>query len=104
MRHLIFLFTLAFTISSCSDSGNQQTSVRIVKESDICRKTITIKGMVCVGCEVTVENKLMSMDGIVNVKASHKLDQVTVEFDSTQTDLTQIKNQIKEAGFKILLD
>lgn len=60
--------------------------------------------MVCVGCEVTVENKLMSMDGIVNVKASHKLDQVTVEFDSTQTDLTQIKNQIKEAGFKILLD
>lgn len=89
---------------ACQNSDKQQQPTIVVKESDICRKTLVVDGMACVGCEVTIEEKLSKIEGVVNVKASHKAKQVKVEFDSTKTDLKTIKSNIVESGYKLLIE
>ena len=61
----------------------------------------TVTGMKCGGCESNITDKLLSLDGVVSVSASHKDDEVEVEFDSAKTDVDSIIDAITEAGFTV---
>ena len=86
-------------ITSCSSSDKKNEKVIIVKESDIVRKSIGVNGMTCVGCEVTLEENILKIEGVVSVKASHTAKRATIEFDSTKTDIKTITKTIKESGY-----
>lgn len=96
------LMPIAIFFASCQISSRQKAEPIVVRESDLCKKTIGVDGMACVGCEVTIEEKLSKIEGVVSVKASRKANQVIVEFDSTKTDLNTIKSNIAESGYKLL--
>ncbi len=102
MRKLLGVFIVAISIItiSCTSFTNEESQVVIVKESDIIKRTIPVKGMTCVGCEVTLEENISEIPGIVNVKASHTEKQVIVEFDSTKTSVGHIIETIKKSGYK----
>jgi len=87
------------SINSCT-FNNKFKEIIIVKESNLLKKNITVKGMTCVGCEVTLEGELLKIKGVVNVKASHNEDKAFITFDSTKTNLKIIKNVIRKAGYK----
>ncbi len=74
----------------------------MVKESDIVRKDIGVRGMTCVGCEVTLEDNISRIEGVVHVRASHADKKVTVEFDSTKTDIQSITRVISKSGYNLL--
>ncbi|MGR9044414.1 MAG: heavy-metal-associated domain-containing protein [Gammaproteobacteria bacterium] len=61
----------------------------------------TVTGMKCGGCESTIKEKLMSLDGVLSVSASHKEEEVEVEFDSAKTDSDAIIEVISDAGFTV---
>lgn len=61
----------------------------------------TVTGMKCGGCESTIKEKLMSLDGVLSVSASHKDEAVEVEFDSAKTDSDAIIEAISDAGFTV---
>lgn len=101
MKYLIS-FLMIFSLIACQNRHKPEQPTIVVKESNICRKTLTVDGMACVGCEVTIEEKLSKIEGVVSVKASHKNKQVKVEFDSTKTNLKTIKSSIVKSGYKLL--
>jgi len=99
---LIGLLTITNTsfITSCSSTDNKSEEVIFVKESDIVRESIGVNGMTCVGCEVTLEDNIAKIEGVVSVKASHTDKRAIIEFDSTKTDINTITKTIKESGYK----
>ena len=50
------------------------------------RKTLSVTGMSCNGCEQNVENALQSLDGVSRVEADHEADTVSVVVDDAVTD------------------
>lgn len=89
-------------LMACQSANKQREQIIVVKESDVCRKVLSVDGMNCVGCEVTLEEKLSKIEGVVAVRASHKTNQVRIEFDSTKTDMRTIKSVITQSGYKVL--
>ncbi len=101
MKYLIYsIFILNFLFTTSCTSDKKQNNIIVVKESNIVKKDITVKGMTCVGCEITLEENVSKIEGVVNVKASHKKEKAFIEFDSTKTNIQTIKKSIKKAGYK----
>ena len=96
--YVAFILGLGW-VSACSNRTNTTEKV-YVKKSDIVKKCIGVEGMTCVGCEVTLEDKVKGIKGVVSVKASSSDDEATIEFDTTKTDFLSITRAIKEAGYK----
>jgi len=99
---LIVLLTVIYAsiITSCTSSDKKSEKVIVVKESDIVREKIGVNGMTCVGCEVTLEDNISKIEGVVSVKASHTEKEAIIEFDSTKTNINKITKTIKESGYK----
>lgn len=89
---------LTFLIS-CSSNDLEKKEI-IIKESDITKECIGVNGMTCVGCEVTLEENISTIEGVVSVQASHSNNEAVIEFDSTKTDLNSITTAIKESGYE----
>ena len=87
-------------LTSCNSSDKKSEKVIVVKESDIVREKIGVNGMTCVGCEVTLEENILKIEGVVSVKASHTKKEAIIEFDSTKTDINTISKTIKESGYR----
>ncbi len=100
-KKLLSLITVLLLSTSCNFNKNTpQTKVVVIKESDIIKKRIPVTGMTCVGCEVTLEETVSKINGVVSVKASHSKNEVVVEFDSTKTNTKTILNKIENSGYK----
>ena len=98
--HLIFAVLSLFLGTSCLENANKDSkNAIIIKESDIVKNKISVKGMTCVGCEVTLEDNIFKIRGVVSVRAFHKENKVVVEFDSTKTDLNQIIKTVNDSGY-----
>ena len=63
-------------------------------------ETISVKGMVCGGCEKRVENALMQIDGVVDVNADHTTGKVVIKSEK-EIDKTVIKERIEDLDFEI---
>ena len=96
---LLTIINVSF-ITSCSSSDRKSEKVIVIKESDIIKESIGVNGMTCVGCEVTLEENISQIEGIVSVKASHTNNDAIIEFDSTKTDIGTITKTIIASGYK----
>ena len=97
---LLTIINVSVITSSCTSSDKKPEKVIVVKESDIFKEKIGVNGMTCVGCEVTLEENISKIEGVVSVKASHTEKEAIIEFDSTKTDINTITKTIKESGYK----
>jgi copper chaperone len=64
------------------------------------RKTITVEGMSCTGCEQNVTNALTNVEGVRRVEADHETDEVEVVV-SDDTDENTLAGAIHDAGYDI---
>ena len=63
--------------------------------------SLNVDGMKCGGCETTIKDKLMEIDGVISVAADHKGKKVEVEFESEKVSLDTIRSVIEGAGFAV---
>ena len=63
--------------------------------------TLNVTGMSCGGCENAVRRAVGSIAGVATVAASHKNNQVTVEFDPARATLAKITEAIGTAGYQV---
>lgn len=64
------------------------------------RRTLSVTGMSCDGCERTVTNALGSLDGVNRVEADHEADTVeVVAADSVDDD--DLRAAIERAGYEV---
>ena len=64
--------------------------------------TIRIQGMHCASCTMNVENFLIRLDGIYDVKADLTSQTAKLHYDSSKVSLDEIEEVIKSLGFELL--
>ena len=65
------------------------------------RKTISVTGMSCNGCEQNVETALRNLDGVSRVEANHDADTVDVVLeDGVSND--DVNAAIEQAGYDVV--
>jgi uncharacterized protein len=65
---------------------------------------LSVSGMSCVHCELTIENALSGIKGVDNVKASYAKGEVSVIFDEEVVKLERIKSAINRLDYKVVED
>ncbi len=64
--------------------------------------TIRIQGMHCASCTMNVENFLIRLDGIFDVKADLTSQSARIRYDSSKVTLDEMEDVIKSLGFELL--
>ena len=59
---------------------------------------ISIEGMTCGHCAMTVTNELATLEGVSNVQVDHAAGKATVEYEGVSED--QLSAAIEEAGYQ----
>lgn len=63
-----------------------------------------IIGMHCASCKMLIEKMVSKVDGVKYVNVNYATEKMTVEFDETKTDVTEIKAAVGKAGSYKLID
>lgn len=61
--------------------------------------TLSVPGMTCATCPITVKKALMRVEGVTDVKSSLPKRETTVVFDDTRVKLEALTRATREAGF-----
>ncbi|MDO5823155.1 copper-translocating P-type ATPase [Methanobrevibacter sp.] len=64
--------------------------------------TLKIQGMHCASCTMNVENFLIRLNGIFDVKADLISQSAKIKYDSSKIDIAEIEKVIKSLGFELL--
>ena len=64
--------------------------------------TLRIQGMHCASCTMNVENFLIRLDGIFDVKADLTSQSAKIRYDSSKVDMAEIEKTIESLGFELL--
>ncbi len=65
------------------------------------KKRLTVEGMTCHHCEMTVEKALAEIPGVKSAKADHSNKVVEVQYKG-ELDIDQVKVKIEKAGYKFI--
>jgi copper chaperone len=63
--------------------------------------SLIVTGMKCGGCEANVKSRLQALTGVSSVEANHKMQQVQIEFDADQVNLSTLIQTIQSAGYRV---
>lgn len=79
---------------------------RAVKESgyDLVKDeiTLTVGGMHCATCALTVEDALKSVPGVRDAKVNFALGRALVDYDASVASEAMLKKAVEESGYKVL--
>jgi copper chaperone len=64
------------------------------------RRTLTVTGMACDGCEQSVEDALEALDGVDHAEADHEAGTVTVDAEGAVSE-ADIAAAVSEAGYEL---
>ena len=63
--------------------------------------TLNVDGMKCGGCEQTVTEKILQIEGVSTVQADHANNSISIECENSLFDIAKIKQAISDAGFTV---
>ena len=67
------------------------------------KKTFRVEGMHCTNCVMKIESIEDELDGVKQVSASYRNQQVLVEFDELKVSPAEVIAAIKEKGYTVIL-
>ncbi|KAM5288580.1 copper-transporting ATPase 2 isoform 24-T24 [Ctenodactylus gundi] len=82
------------------DNVGYEGSLDSMSPSPAATSTIVISGMTCQSCVKSIESRISSLKGIVNIKISLEQGSATVKYVPSVMNLQQICHQIGEMGFE----
>ena len=66
--------------------------------------TLPVLEMSCAVCANNVENKVNSLSGVTSASVNFAANTLTVEYNSEQITLPQIKAEIQSIGYDLVID
>ncbi|MGA8905609.1 MAG: heavy-metal-associated domain-containing protein [Candidatus Bathyarchaeia archaeon] len=72
----------------------------MIDDSRTTKVMLTICNTRCSYCSRVIEQKLKSMQGIVDISVSYLTDKVLVRYNPTQTNTQVIRESIKKLGYE----
>lgn len=64
------------------------------------KKTLSIEGMTCASCSQTVENTTNKLEGVHQATVNLATEKMTVEYDPTKLNLSEIIQNVADAGYE----
>lgn len=61
--------------------------------------TLSVPGMNCEACPITVRKALEKVPGVTNVKATYEPKEAVVSFDDAKTSVEKLTQATKHAGY-----
>lgn len=100
---LLLLITMVFIGCNQQDNADKNTINNTNVEAVTAIKSIqlNVTGMTCEGCENTVQDRLINIDGVISAQASYKSELAMVSFDSTKVSKEVIAEAINSLGYKV---
>ena len=82
---------------------NDKCDIKVNKKIEEVKlmKTISIEGMQCNHCKMSVEKALNSIEGITSVEVNLENKNAVIEFNK-EIENDKIKSVIEEAGFEVI--
>ena len=85
MKKLVTALTLAFVFTS------SWAATKTV--------TLSVPGMTCSACPITVKKALSKVDGVVKTEVSFEKKEATVSYDDAKTTVNALLTATKNAGY-----
>ncbi|MHA6280831.1 mercuric transport protein MerTP [Salinimicrobium sp. CAU 1759] len=95
------ILSLAFPYYAQAFYPSDEKEVVFVQEKNIQTVEFSVSGMTCTGCEGHVKSEVNKLNGIVTCKVSYEEGNTVVEFDSTRTNVEEVKTAIERTGYKV---
>jgi copper chaperone CopZ len=93
----ITLLLLMWLFAAC----NHSTKTESVNPEALQKVEITITGMTCTGCEQTVTQGALTLDGVKEAKASYKDGKAWVSYEDDKVTPEAITASIENTGYKV---
>jgi mercuric ion binding protein len=61
--------------------------------------TLSVPGMYCEACPITVRKALEKVPGVTNVRATYEPKEAVVAFDDAKTSVEKLQEATKKAGY-----
>lgn len=87
MRKLALVLTLATLFSSPAFPGIQTV-------------TLSVPGMTCATCPITVKKALTRVDGVIDANVTYEPKEAAVTFDDSKTSIDALTEATKNAGYR----
>ena len=84
------------------ENAVKKAGYNLIEDIGYSKIDFKIGGMTCVACAKTVERLVNKLDGIDNINVNVATDKATISYDPSKLKITQIKNTIEKAGYKVL--
>lgn len=68
------------------------------------QKTLIVTGMTCASCAKAVERRVGKVAGVISANVNLATEKLTVEYDQSVTDISNICDAVKKAGYDVLDD
>jgi copper chaperone CopZ len=94
------LFTFILIAVCCSGGGKQAGKTEEKQEASLLE--VSIGGMMCTGCEQTIQNNVGKLEGIRSVKASFTTGKAVIEYFGSMVDTTKIREAITGSGYTVI--
>ncbi len=85
MKKLVTALTLAFAFSASAWAATKTV-------------TLSVPGMTCAACPITVKKALNKVDGVVKTEVSLEKKEATVTYDDAKTSVNTLLDATKNAG------
>ena len=76
----------------------KQNSNHIILIELMKKNVYAVSGMKCVHCKANVENALKALNGVVSAEANLEEANVTVEYDESKVNPSEIKEAVDNSG------
>ena len=95
MKQILILLVIV-ALSACQSKpskNSQELPVALIKYH------IEVTGMTCEGCESAVNQGVMALDGVNEIKASHVDSNAIVMLDTSALKIAEVVAAIEQTGF-----
>jgi len=86
MKKLATVLTLALAFSASAWAATKTV-------------TLSVPGMTCAACPITVKKALTKVDGVVKTEVSFEKKEATVTYDDAKTSVNALLDATKNAGY-----
>ncbi len=101
MRYLFLVGSILILAACAQQSNKSEANKEFIDSTNLVTYIIDVNGMTCEGCENTISKGVGSIDGILEISASHIDSSAFVVFDSTLVNIEQIVAKIGEIGYEV---
>jgi copper chaperone CopZ len=99
MAFRLILATVMLTAISCSGNPDRKAKSDVQKEASVIE--VSIGGMFCTDCELTIQKRVGELAGIKSVKASYTAGNATIQYFPDKIDSAKIRQAITGSGYSV---